>query len=310
MKKIFIDTVVKENANAGSKATRDCAEILSRNGYKRLAICVQKSSPLKTFLSLAKVLFSIKPMTHILIQYPLSYRLFVPYSVSVVCKFKRCKLSILIHDIISLRGKEYCLQKEMNVLKKADNIIVHNDEMLSWLSSYIHNSRFYILQLFDYLIERPSRKSSFGNIVVFAGNLQKSAFLNRVNTLGIKMNLYGAEVENIKSICNDNVKYKGTFKSDDLSALVGNWGLVWDGTSLDSCDGIYGEYLKYNAPHKMSLYIVAGLPIIIWEQAAESKFITDNKLGIAVSSLYEVSDILKRITEVEYNEISLSTKIV
>ena len=61
-----------------------------------------------------------------------------------------------------------------------------------------------------------------------------------------------------------------------------------------------GEYLKYNNPHKVSLYIASEMPIIIWEKAALAKFVKDNNIGITVSSLYELPEVLSKVTKQEY----------
>ena len=57
-----------------------------------------------------------------------------------------------------------------------------------------------------------------------------------------------------------------------------------------------GEYLQYNAPHKMSLYIRCGLPIIVWEKAGLAPFVKKNNVGICISSLTELEDILPKIS--------------
>ena len=57
-----------------------------------------------------------------------------------------------------------------------------------------------------------------------------------------------------------------------------NFGLVWDGTSLDGCNGRYGEYLKFNNPHKTSLYLSCGIPVIIWKEAALADFVEEHKV--------------------------------
>ncbi|NRO11242.1 Beta-1,6-galactofuranosyltransferase WbbI [Lactobacillus helveticus] len=46
-----------------------------------------------------------------------------------------------------------------------------------------------------------------------------------------------------------------------------------------------GNYLRYNDPHKLSLYLASGIPVIIWKKAAEAKFVEENKVGITVDSL-------------------------
>lgn len=99
------------------------------------------------------------------------------------------------------------------------------------------------------------------------------------------------------------MKYMGSFKPDNVSFIKGGWGLVWDGDSLSTCTGMIGRYLKYNASHKLSLYISAGVPVILWKESGLSEWITNNKLGIAINSLQELDVVLAEITMDEYEEI-------
>ena len=40
--------------------------------------------------------------------------------------------------------------------------------------------------------------------------------------------------------------------------------------------------------HKLSLYLAVGLPVIIWEKAAEAEFVLKENVGVTVKSLYEL----------------------
>ena len=77
--------------------------------------------------------------------------------------------------------------------------------------------------------------------------------------------------------------------------------MVWDGDSIDCCSGDWGEYLKLNAPHKVSLYIRCGLPILIWREAAMAEFIEKNNIGICIDSLRDINNIYKNLSQKEYN---------
>lgn len=173
--------------------------------------------------------------------------------------------------------------------------------MCKILKNHICDAHYFILQTFDYLISQASEEGTFENTVVFAGNLKKSIFLKNIKNLGVKFNLYGAKVDELDLICNDMVSYKEFFSK--MIICIDGMGLVWDGTSITTCDGLYGKYLKYNAPHKLSLYLVANLPVIIWAEAAEAEFVRDNKLGVIVNSLYEMKSLLEKITQEEYLEM-------
>ena len=62
--------------------------------------------------------------------------------------------------------------------------------------------------------------------------------------------------------------------------------------------------MRYNNPHKLSLYLSSGLPVIIWKQAAEATFVEKNGVGYTVKSLYEIPELMKKISENEYKNIT------
>src|SRR5690606_39041693 len=100
------------------------------------------------------------------------------------------------------------------------------------------------------------------------------------------------------------LNYHGTFAPDEvLDHLHGNFGLVWNGNSIAECDGDFGKYIKYNNPHKTSLYLLARLPIIIWDQAAVARVVEDEKIGISIASLGELSEKLAHIDAASYTQM-------
>ena len=98
-----------------------------------------------------------------------------------------------------------------------------------------------------------------------------------------------------------NCVYKGSYDADILPDIMeGDYGLVWDGTEITTCAGNTGDYMRYNNPHKVSLYIAAELPIIIWKQAALADFVMKNQIGITVESLDEIEGEILNITDEQY----------
>lgn len=84
--------------------------------------------------------------------------------------------------------------------------------------------------------------------------------------------------------------YNGSFDPDELIEHInGTYGLVWDGNSGYDCTGNYGCYLRYNNPHKASLYIAAGLPIVVWSKSALAELVKEKGLGVCIDSLRELS---------------------
>ena len=108
---------------------------------------------------------------------------------------------------------------------------------------------------------------------------------------------------------NGSDSYKGVFPTNEVPFHIsGSFGLVWDGDSTESCKGSLGEYLKYNNPHKASLYLASGTPILIWSQAALASFVKENRVGFLIDKLEDIEEILNSITEEQYNELLQNIK--
>ena len=98
--------------------------------------------------------------------------------------------------------------------------------------------------------------------------------------------------------------YHGFMASDDFIAKAeADFGLVWDGDSLDECTGDWGEYLRINDPHKTSFYLRAGIPVIVWSQAAMAPFIEEQKVGIAVDGIHQLSEKLATLSAADYQQM-------
>lgn len=90
--------------------------------------------------------------------------------------------------------------------------------------------------------------------------------------------------------------------------LEAKYGLVWDGLEITSCEGTFGQYLKYNNPHKFSLYMAAGIPVITQRKAAIANFIIENKVGIVVDNLENIKNVIENISSEEYETMCENTK--
>ena len=80
--------------------------------------------------------------------------------------------------------------------------------------------------------------------------------------------------------------------------------------STNTCNRVLGEYTKYNNPHKVSLYLSTGLPVIIWKQAALADFVTKNNVGITIESLDEIDDAIKNVSKQQYDQMKSNTDII
>ena len=90
--------------------------------------------------------------------------------------------------------------------------------------------------------------------------------------------------------------------------MEGDFGLIWDGSELKTNGGVYGEYTKFNSPHKASLYLSSGIPVIVWDKAGIAPFIRKNNLGITVESIEKLDDILGEISSSDYMEMKTNAE--
>lgn len=301
--RVLIDMMDQNNFNAGTKARNDVTQILNDCGFETIVMFERTHNNifrLLEVLNATRVIGkNIKKNDIILLQYPYQIKL-MKLMIRRINPIKRkigCRFILLIHDVIYLRNESYISdniekikQAEIDIFNSVDGIIVHNPIMDNELKRAGVRCNTYNLGLFDYLYTGQPANIVTSNvpIIVFAGNLspEKSGFIyNYQDRNTVQFNLYGTMPSDLRTFYN----YKGSFPPNELiSSLEGNYGLVWDGPSADTCKGNYGNYLRYNDPHKFSLYIAAGLPVIVWEYSALAEFVKSNGIGIAISSLYEL----------------------
>lgn len=294
--KYCIQEFHSQTKNAGSKAVIDTAKILSANGYTAIDIVNRRRYLLQNYL---KLLFKLRRNDVVVLQWP-----FYGSSEFLVNSLllKKVRLTLLLHDLNSLRPERVNEGVEIKLLSFAEQIIVHTDSMKQLLvQKGVSDSKLSILTTFDYLTNDKFCHRTYSNSVVYAGNLKKSTFLQNIpkDCFSINFNCYGLP----SGIIPEYLTYKGSFLPDNVSTIEGAWGLVWDGDSIDTCSGSYGEYLKINSPHKTSLYIVAGLPIIIWKKAALASYIVENNLGITIESLKDIPNAIAKISDDVYQNM-------
>ena len=324
----YIDRIRKNRNTAGAKAPADISKICENMGMScfPMPMFPEKRSKLyqKIWLTIVcgfywmKLMHSVHEGERVIYQHPMYGNRVALKMIPIIRKWKSCKFIVLIHDLESLRkGIEGVIHNNEKTNMLADNlllnqfdyVICHNEYMKQYLIEQgFESSKIIGLEIFDYLSETRrvhGRKQKIPSIAI-AGNLAKgkSGYIYELmkKEYDLKINLYGINFE--MAHCGKNTIYHGSFNPDELpNCLEGDFGVVWDGPSAESCIGNTGEYLKYNNPHKTSLYLSSNMPVIIWREAAMAKFILENNVGVVVDSLYDIEDIIKNISEDEYNEL-------
>ncbi len=331
----------KKKNTAGSKAPEDVTKICNNLGFQEIEMPMppEKKNKIRIKIWLLTTVFRTWNRTYrritensiLIFQHP-SYGMRLSFKYLKKLKDKKhCKLIVLIHDLESLRGGIAGVMEinrktneigDHEFLKLFDAVICHNEHMRQYLvSKGFEPGKVINLDIFDYLSDvkiKPADKEEEPSIAI-AGNLAygKCSYIYKIISQGqndrLKLHLYGINFDEEKA--NTNMIYHGSFKPEELPKhLTGDFGLVWDGTEATTCAGNTGEYLKYNNPHKTSLYLSSGMPVIVWSQAAIADYVTENKAGIAVDSLDEIERTIQEISPDEYrtmrkNAYDLSEKL-
>lgn len=318
--------------NAGSKARDDVDSIMVSNGYKPLYLnCSRKEASnnnqitkllqhVNAYNQWKTLCKKINKNDTLFLQLPVHNHTIFFSRILKSLKKRGVKIIGIIHDLESLRialkketkliSKYRSNLEEIAPLKHSNWIIVHNKRM-----KRIINKRFNIpmdkminLDIFDYLFDgKNGNQFDINKPVVIAGNLDKSK-CGYIYDLpqNLEFNLYGANFD--ESLCSNNAHYLGKVEPDELpSVLDGSFGLVWDGPESTTCSGAYGEYLRFNNPHKTSLYLASGLPVIIWDKAALADFVVKNGVGFTVSSLSDIDEKISSISCDEYKTMLSNT---
>ena len=232
------------------------------------------------------------------------------------------RLIFIVIDIDSIRRDHQTnLFEEAERLGIADKVITHNSRMSALLAEKgLAKDHLGELEIFDYLYDSEFNIAEInseikGYNIVFAGNLEKgkSGFLYKW-TPKVKVDLLGINLDD--SIDKGIFDYLGEFESSTavLNDRVNSLGLVWDGPSVETCEGNVGEYLKYSNPHKASLYLSQGIPVFVWKHSAVSDFVSKNNVGILIEKLEDINVVLSTLKEEDFldmrnNAIFISRKM-
>ena len=301
---------------AENKAKTDIEAILRYMGLEHAGLTQTRySNPIsgffRTLFSVLKSPFTLHKRDVLVVQYP--FKSFYKF----ICRLAHMRgatVVTVIHDLSCFRCKSISPKREIRRLNHSDYIIAHNQVMAQWLHDNGCRAKIASLGIFDYLARatpQPQPERFKPVEIIYAGMLRKrkTAFLyDWLNNLSsaeqIHVTLYGNDFEQQQLNTDAPVDYKGFIPSEELIATASaHFGLVWDGDSVDACSGNFGEYLRINNPHKASLYLRCGIPVIVWNQSAIRHIINDFHAGIAIESLSELPDLLAKMTEEEYQHL-------
>lgn len=321
MEKYFIQQYFYESGNYyGGNAFKDAERTLLENEFTPIVFPNYNNFSFYSRISRLTYLIiqflSIKKNSVIFFIHPV-YGSMQKLLLSLLRYRKSIKKVCIIGDIDGIRDNDHqLLLEEIKLFKQCNIIIAQNISMKNWLISNagIDESTIQTIGIFDCYVNPLERIRKFSFSVVFAGNLSKGSYVKRLYSTirqnsRIEYHIYGEKVKK-EELSHKNIHYhQGIVNIDLLPAIMeGSFGLIWDGDDVETCSDSVGNYMRYTSQHKLSLYIISSLPIIVWEEAATADFVKEYNIGFTIKSIKEIEEKIKQISTQDYLTMQLNMR--
>lgn len=304
-----------DRATAGGKAPADVRALAQQMGFRLIDIPrFRRNGPfgqlmgaLHAALSIVRVALLVGPEHCVIVQYSLGRACDRLVGLLIV---RRRRSVALVHDLETLRTPGLAA-REMKNLARFPVVLVHNDAMAAYLRRQLPAStEFVTVTAFPYLVADPAELSPLSvrpDKLYFIGNLakEKASFIYGLGALGVPTVTYGPNIN--PALLGENVEHMGVLPSEcPRVAARDGFGIVWDGQSALSLEGRNGNYLRYNSPHKFSLYMALGLPVIVPEESALAPIVRETGIGFVVRDLPEAAALVTSCTPECWRQMAMA----
>ncbi len=311
--KYFIQQYLGQHYQHGGAGLVDAERILLNEGYRPLVLPHQQSfswlAKGSRLFSLFKIVLRVRKGADIVFLYP-GYARLAQLLVRLLLRYRKdTRLICFLTDIDGIKdGDDGKLKKEISFFKRLKYFIVHNERMKQWLNENVGGVQSVETDFFDFLASPSVQPRTISPNIVFAGNLSKSQFLEQMGLIqqeqpDLHFDIYGPH-QTLEMLAQPNLSWHGVDDPYGLpQKLKGSFGLLWDGTSIRGMDGSIGRYMKYISHHKLSLYILSGLPIIVPAASAGEYLVKKYKIGVAVNNISGIEEAINALSEDQYQQM-------
>lgn len=78
---------------------------------------------------------------------------------------------------------------------------------------------------------------------------------------------------------------------------------MWDGDSIETCEGQFGNYMNMVSSHKVSLYLAANRPLIVWSGSSLAHYVKNHSLGIVIDGLKDIESSIVSLSQEQKEKI-------
>lgn len=302
--KYFIQEHLHRDVYHGGIFNVDAEKIFLSRGYRAIefpgTFDFTGRSKWKRWRYLISTFFKLGSHDLVIFQFPLYAR--IHELLITLLRLKGVPIICLILDIDGMRdGNKKLLNKELKAFRRFRLFIVHNERMQQWLQPIVPKATIAQVQFFDFLTTPVHQHRSKNNHIIIAGDLHKTTFIEKLGQLPLlSFSIYGAGYPERNTVP-ENTSYKGVFRPHELvQHIQGAFGLVWYGAEIDSFAGNYGHYLTLITPHKLSLFIMAGIPVIVPATSASAILVKQYGIGCTIEKLSDIEGVIGNISDQEY----------
>lgn len=302
---------------SGYIANRDMAESAAELGFRHLNYFIYDANSDSDDALNARIdgiLSPLSPGDVVVVQFPTWQSIrFEQKFIGKLLSKKYIKTVLVIWDVKpwlhDASDRDFTQEYAFQVMNRCDVVVSPNAKMSERLimeggvKTPIIN-----MGLSDFFYYGHVQKKSFKKTISFVGTLDKTDFTGyhgntQMNLIGNVSGLTAQEKEQ------SNLNILGEMKSNDIIPLLdGGFGLVsYSNSKNDTAKKRFPgaeKYGNYNNPLKLSLYLAAGLPVIVNSNSAHADLVRKEHLGLVIDDLNDIDSILDNMTEADYNIFS------
>ena len=296
---------------SGIIANKMAAQVISEVGFRKLhypridPAKLRAMSPEARWEYLEALLSCVLPGDTVIVQYPLwtKYTQFELEFVNYLKTERQVKIVAMVWDIISWvqdnRERDYTGDGSLWMLNKYDLVIAANSKMAKRLREEGGvTSPMIPMHLTDVLYDGPLKQKQFKKEFYYVSTIIDPAMIKEYPTQ-LPINFIGPA--NVKE-APEFVRLLGAMDTNDIPyQLDGGFGLLYY-PQEGNYKGMH-RYGEYNNPMKLSLYLSAGLPVILLSNSAHAKWIKEQGIGLIIDRLSDIERVVNEVTEADYEQM-------
>lgn len=305
------------NQNSGLIANRDMSFFASQDGVSPLYYTFDNTDNTSDIITREKINTLCAPVSAgdiVIVQYPTWVnRDFEHLFITELLEMPGVKIALVLWDVLIWlwddRDRDFTHDEEFLLMNRCDLIFSPNEKMSARLREDGGVTTPIIsLGLWDYQIEgtiNPDKE--YRREVTFIGNLRKTDFSSYdgktiITLIGDPEGL--TETEKAK----ENLNATGSYDNNLLPGILnGGFGLMSYQNKNNVAEKRFfngaERYGHYNNPLKLSLYLAAGIPVIVDSHSPHAEQIKSDNLGLIIDDINDIDELLDNLTEQDYSEM-------